>query len=131
MAGFYFLAVAALVFAGFFVGRSKAQGLVTDARGALHSLPAYHGLLTATTALVPMLLVFAVAMPVVNHLAVSNALDYFDPQVAADPLQRGAALREIQNVAAGQYGAGEQSAALKNAAGSYAATLRFGHWVVF
>jgi phosphate transport system permease protein len=131
MAGFYFLAVAALVFAGFFVGRSKAQSLVSDARGALHSLPSYHGLLTATTALVPMLLVFAVAMPVVNHLAVSNALDYFDPQVAADPLQRGTALREIQNVAAGQFGAGEQSAALKNAADSYAAILSAGHWMVF
>lgn len=132
MAGFYFLAVAAFVLAGFFIGRRRAQSLVTDARGsALHSLPAYHGLLTATAALVPMLLVFAAALPVVNHLAISNALDYFDPQVAADPLQRGAALRQIQNLVAGQFGSGEPSGALKNAADSYAATLRFGHWAVF
>jgi phosphate transport system permease protein len=70
-------------------------------------------------------------MPLVNHLAISNALDYFDPQVVADPLQRGAALREIQNAAAGQHGIGEQSQALKNAAASYASTLHFGHWVMF
>jgi phosphate transport system permease protein len=132
MAGYYFLAVAALVLASFFAGRSRARGLLTGpSSGGLHSLPAYHGLLTATAALAPMLLVFAVAMPLVNHLAISNALDYFDPQTVADPLQRGAALREIQNAAAGQHGAGEQSQALKNAAASYASTLNFGHWVVF
>ena len=132
MAGYYFLAVAALVLAGFFAGRFRARGLLTGpGTGGLHSLPSYHGLLTATAALAPMLLVFVVAMPLVNHLAISNALDYFDPQVVADPLQRGAALREVQNAAAGQHGNGEQSQVLKNAAASYASTLHFGHWVVF
>jgi phosphate transport system permease protein len=131
MAGIYFLSLALLVLAGFFAGRARAKGLVSAGRGSLHSLPTYHGLLTAVAVFVPMLVVFAVAAPLVSKFAVSNALSYFGPDVANDPLRSGAVFRDIQNVANGQFGAGPISEALRNAADSYTSTLRFGNWSTF
>ena len=66
MAGYYFLTLAALVVAGFFLGRFRAASLAVGAHGGpmLHSLPTYHGLYTAALILVPMLLVFVVGAPV-------------------------------------------------------------------
>lgn len=129
MTGLYFLALAALVPSGFFAARARARRL-TAAGSVLHSLPSYHGLFAAIAVLVPMLLVFIVGMPVVGSLAVSNALDFFPPEVASDALQRGVVLRDTQNLAHGQSGVAEPSEALRNAADSYASTLRVGQWVV-
>jgi phosphate transport system permease protein len=133
MAGTYFLTLAALVVAGFFLGRYRATALAVGNGGGgpiLHSLPAYHGLLTAALVLVPMLLVFVVGAPLLTRLANAAALSYFPPEVAADELKRGSALRDVVNLIAGQH-SGTPSGELRNAADSYAATLFWGNVIIF
>ena len=131
MAGIYFLALAVLVLAGFFVGRARAQGISVSGGGnTLHSLPTYHGLFTAVAVFVPMLVVFVIAAPLVQHLATSNALGHFGPEVSNDALQRGVVLRDVLNLVNGQFGAGEPSGGLKLAAESYASTLKVGQWAM-
>jgi phosphate transport system permease protein len=132
MAGLYFVTLAGLVLAAFFAGRTRARGLASSAGSrSLHSLPVYHGLLAAVAVLVPMLVVYAIATPVVGRLAISNALDFFAPDAASDPLKRATVVREIQNLASGQYGGANPSEQARQAAESYTSTLWIGHWLVF
>jgi phosphate transport system permease protein len=132
MAGYYFVTLAVLVVAAFLLGRFRAASLGVGDRGGslLHSLPVYHGLYVAALVLVPMLLVLMAGVPLVGWLANSAALSHFPLDVATDDLKRGAALREVLNVAAGQH-AGAIPRALKEAADSYAATLGWGNRIVF
>lgn len=132
MAGYYFLSLAVVVVAAFLLGRFRAASLGVRGGGGpiLHSLPIYHGLYAAVLVLVPMLLVFIVGVPLVGWLANAAALPHFPPDVAADELRRGAALREVLNVVSGQH-SGAVSPALKDAADSYAATLGWGNRIVF
>jgi phosphate transport system permease protein len=132
MAGLYFVTLAALVLAAFFAGRERARGLAASVKaGDLHSLPVYHGLLVAVAVMVPMLIVYAIATPMVGRLALTNALDFFGPEAASDELKRATLVRDIQNLASGQYGTGERSGQLTQAAEAYAGTLKIGHWLVF
>jgi phosphate transport system permease protein len=80
---------------------------------------------------VPMLVVYAVGTPFVGRLAVSNALGFFGPEVNSDILRRAAVLRDIQNVAVGQYGSGAISEQLRSAADAYRHTLSYGALAVF
>jgi phosphate transport system permease protein len=133
MAGYYFLTLAVLVAVGFLAGRQRAAAIAVGANSSgsvLHSLPAYHGLLTAAMVLVPMLAVFAIGMPVLARLANAAALSYFPPEVAADELKRGTALRDVINLAAGQF-SGAAPRNLQEAAEAYASTLTWGNRVVF
>ena len=132
MAGLYFVTLAVLVLAAFFAGRSRARGLALSAGSrSLHSLPVYHGLLAAVAVLVPMLVVYVIATPVVGRLAISNALDFFSPEVATDALKRATAVREIHNLASGQYGGANPTEQTRQAVESYTSTLWWGHWLVF
>jgi phosphate transport system permease protein len=132
MAGYYFLSLAVLVTAGFLLGRQRATRIAVSAGSGsvLHSLPAYHGLLTAAMVLVPMLVIFVIGAPALGWLANSVALSYFPPEVAADELKRGAALRDVLNLAAGQF-SGAPPQRLKEAAESHTATLTWGHWIIY
>jgi phosphate transport system permease protein len=132
MAGYYFLSLAVLVAAGFLLGRRRAQGIaVSGGSGSvLHSLPAYHGLLTAAMVLVPMLVIFVIGAPALEWLASSLALSYFPPEVAGDELKRGVALRDVLNLAAGQF-SGTPPAHLKEAAEGYTSTLTWGHRIIY
>ncbi|MEW5965165.1 MAG: phosphate ABC transporter permease subunit PstC [Pseudomonadota bacterium] len=130
MAGYYFLTLAVLAVAGFYLARSKAQGLALQGRGVLHSMPSYHGLFTASAILVPMLAIFVVAAPVLSRVAESHALAAFPAEVANDVLKRGAALRDIYNVIAGQH-SGTPSPELSAAAGRLAGTLTSGRWAIY
>src|SRR5262245_64923210 len=105
MAGYYFLTLAALVVAGFFLGRFRAARLVAGTPGGpmLHSMPAYHGFYTAAMILVPMLVVFAFGAPIIGRLANVAALAGFPAEAAADQLRRGSTLRQVLNVAPGQH----------------------------
>src|SRR5262245_36673759 len=106
MASIYFLSLAILAVAGFVIGRTRAGAIASSVprtTGMLHSLPSYHGLLTATAAFVPMLLIFVIGAPLLQKWLEAGALSYFPPDTAGDPLQRGAALRDIYNVAAGHF----------------------------
>jgi phosphate transport system permease protein len=58
----YFLLLAALVAVAFVIGRNRGGAFQLAAAGkknAVHSLPIYHGLFTATLTLIPMLIVLA------------------------------------------------------------------------
>jgi len=132
MAGYYFLTLAALVVAGFLLGRFRASALAVNTGGGplLHSLPTYHGLFTAATVIIPMLLVFIVGAPLVARLATAAALAHFPLDVGADELRRGVILRDVANLIAGRH-SGTPSAELKSAADSYASALAWGYVVVY
>src|SRR5262245_3369609 len=132
MAGYYFLTLSALVVAGFFLGRFRAARLVAGTRGGpmLHSMPAYHGLYTAAMILVPMLVAFAFVAPIIGRLANAAALAGFPAEVAADELRRGATLREVMNVAAGQHSS-TVSPQLRQAADGYVSTLLWGNVILY
>jgi phosphate transport system permease protein len=117
MTSLYFLGLAALVLVGFVLGRSRAA---TAGRvEALHSRPSYHGAFVVVSILIPMLLIFVVAVPISDRIVNTQAISALDPALLDDDLKRGAALRDIVAVATGRY-SGQPSVALKNAADVYA-----------
>ena len=126
MTGLYFLVMLILTAAGFLVGRGRAAGIAGGNFAKMHSLPAYHGLYTAALAFLAMLVVFSIGAPLVHWLAERNAMSHFSSDVGTDTLKRGAALRDVVNVAAGQH-AGETSETLTSAAASYAASQDLGY----
>ena len=131
MSGIYFTTMALLVLAGFYLSQTRAQGVAREpGTGLLHSLPVYHGLYTAALIFVPMLAVYAFGAPIVDRLANSAALAAFPADLATDELRRGATLRDIYNVAAGQY-SGTASPELATAADNFKSTLSAGRWLVF
>jgi len=133
MAATYFVTMAALVLAAFFIGRTRAAALTAGnqvTRGMIHSLPSYHGLYAAALVLLPMLAIYAISTPLLASLASRSALDAFPPDVAADALKRGVALRDVGNVLRGQHG-GAASPALTQAAANFAATMSYGNWITF
>jgi phosphate transport system permease protein len=129
MSGIYFATMALLVLVAFFVARSRAAALPAATPGALHSLPTYHGLYAAAAVFVPMLLIFAIGMPVLGKLADARALGYLAPELAGDAMHRAAALRDVHNLAAGQY-SGTPSEALVSAAQAFKSTLALGNWLI-
>ncbi len=117
MTSLYFLGLALLVIVGFLLGRSRAT--TAGQTSALHSRPAYHGSFVVISILIPMLLIFVVAVPIADRIVNSQAISALDPALLDDDLKRGAALRDIIAVATGRY-SGQPSVALKNAADVYA-----------
>ena len=130
MGGYYFATLALLAVAGFYLARSRAQGIALQGRGMLHSMPSYHGLFTASAVLVPMIAIFAVAAPLLTRFAETSALAMFPAEVASDELRRGATLRDLYNLMAGEY-SGTPSPELRDAADRLASTLTTGRWVIY
>jgi phosphate transport system permease protein len=130
----YFAVLAALLVVGYLWGRSRA--LVAAGTGSLHSRPVYHGAYVAVAVLLPMVLIFAVGVPLAGWIVDSQTLAMLDPSIVANDLQRSAALRDIQAIVAGHY-SGTPTPELKRAADTYASlrilmdTLVFGGGVVF
>jgi phosphate transport system permease protein len=129
MSTVYFLVVAVLVLTAYFLGARKASGAVAGGRGEWHSLPAYHGLFTASAVFIPMLVLYAIAAPVASSYIVSSALSHFDPALVADPLQRGALMRDANTLAAGQY-AGTPAPELQAAANALNSTRVATSWLI-
>jgi phosphate transport system permease protein len=77
-----------------------------------------------------MLAVFAAGMPAASWLSERAAIAHFPAEVQEDGLKRGAAMRDVANLAAGVH-AGDTSPALENAALDYGETTRNGRWAVF
>jgi phosphate transport system permease protein len=117
MTALFFLGLAVLVIAGYLFGRSRAVAAGQSA--ALHSRPTYHGAFVVISILIPMLLIFAIAVPISDRIVNTQAISALDPSLLDDDLKRGAALRDIVAVASGRY-SGQPSVALKNAADVYA-----------
>ena len=116
-----------LVIVGYLFGRSRAVAAAQN--GMLHSRPIYHGAFVALLVLLPMILVFAIGMPVANFIVEGQALSYFEPSQVSDSLKRSAVLRDIAAVIAGHY-SGTPSAALRQAADAYASTRSYANTLV-
>jgi phosphate transport system permease protein len=127
MTSLYFLGLALLVVVGFFLGRSRAT--TAGQSEALHSRPAYHGSFVVISILIPMLLIFAVAVPISDRIVNAQAISALDPALLDDDLKRGAALRDIVAVATGRY-SGQPSVALQNAADVYASLRSWTNTVI-
>ena len=89
----YLSGLALLMVVGYVAGRSRA--MTTGRLGPMHSRPAYHGSFVAIVVLVPLAVIFAIAVPIADRIVEMQALDAFDPSIINDPLRRGAALRDI------------------------------------
>ena len=114
----YLAVLAALVVAAFLLGRRRAIAAAGGGRGVMHSLPAYHGLLTASLVFTVMLLVYAGGTPLTEWMAQTSALAILPAEVTADALKRSVALRDIANIVAGQH-VGPVDATVREAAGTY------------
>jgi len=104
--GLALAAVLAVAVGGFVLGLRRAR-TAQRAGGRLHSLPVYHGSLTALAGLIPALLLLAAWVPaqqaLVRHAVLSS------PQAAglpADALLQGSILDETRQIARGQLAAG-------------------------
>jgi phosphate transport system permease protein len=125
MSGTYFTILAVLVLAGFFLGSGRARGM--RGHGALHSVPAYHGLYIAAGVLTAMMVIYVIGAPWGSHYIVNQGLGAFDPAAVSEQLQRDAALRDIQNIIAGTS-QGEASEQLRNAAAAYSSASSLVYW---
>jgi phosphate transport system permease protein len=113
----YLLLVLAAAILAFIAGRSRGRAL--GASGVrLHSLPTYHGLFTASAAIIPMLALLVIWGPVaprlIEHFAIATLPADLQP---VDDMARGAVIRDIQMAA---DGLGEPNAALQAAGATYA-----------
>lgn len=101
MTSIYFLAVALVAIVAYVAGRARGQGFAGNG-ARLHSLPSYHGLFTASAALVPMLAVVIAWGLIAPRLVEMQAIATLPPDLApVDNLARSARLREILLVANG------------------------------
>ncbi len=125
MAVLYLIATLLLIASGFIVSRSRAAGVAGGRFAKMHSLPLYHGLYTAALVLMAMLIAYAVGTPLLQWLAEHSALSHYPADISSDALKRGAAMRDVVNLASGQY-SGDASEALNAAASSYSSTRTLG-----
>ena len=77
MTAWTLIIITALTITGFLAGRARAYGLVRAGNNALHSLPSYHGLLTASVGFLAASLVTLI----ISFTGGSNSL--FMPAAAA------------------------------------------------
>jgi phosphate transport system permease protein len=130
--GIYFLTLAVLVLASFFLVRTRAASMAmaaSRARISVHSMPLYHGLLASTLVLVAMLAVYVIGAPALGNFAKTTALGMLPAELTRDALRTGASYRDIQNIAAGVF-QGTPPPELKAAADAYVTTHRIGGWTI-
>jgi phosphate transport system permease protein len=89
MVSIYFILVAAAVIAGFVLGRGRGAKLLgTGVKGAVHSLPVYHGLFTASAVFLPMLLALVLWSAAAPGYVKSAALSAAPPIEASGDVNR-------------------------------------------
>ncbi len=69
MAGWYAVVVVALMMAGYVLASSRARSVAGGDYAGMHSLPAYHGLYTASLAFLPALLCFLAGSQIASYFA--------------------------------------------------------------
>ncbi len=129
MSNVYFSTLAVLTLAAYVVAKRRAAAVASYSGNRLHSLPAYHGMLAACAVFAPMLIVYAIGMPLVAKLAEARALSHFPAEVTNDLLKRGVALRDVWNLVDGRP-IGQVTDVVRTASDSASATLRAGHWAI-
>jgi len=130
MSWIYFTTLAGLIVLAFFTGRRRAFAVAGGGKGALHSLPAYHGLLAAAAVFTVMLIVYAIGSPLTEWLARTSALAALPAEITGDDLKRSVALRDIGSIAAGQP-MGAVTPVLQEAADIYLRVYSTSTWSVF
>ncbi len=125
----YFVAIVVLAGLAFAAGRKRGFTFMPVGGGPrAHSLPTYHGLYTATAAIVPMFLLLVawgiVAPRFVDHMALSSLPSSLAP---IDDLTRDARLRDIVGIANGQVSA---DLALLSAGNVYAGWREAAGWIL-
>lgn len=127
MIGFYALTILALAYAAFLFARSRADQLTVSGH-RLHSLPNYHGLLTATFVVLPMAAMIAVwgsfAPGMVESQAIASLPADLQP---ADVFERSGRMREILAAVNGA----DAAEGIRAAAASYTSALTLSHIVLF
>jgi phosphate transport system permease protein len=122
MTTIYLAGLVILVAVGFWLGRQRAAK--ANVHEQLHSRPTYHGAFTLIAVLLPMIAIFAVGVPVANHVVEAQAINALDPNIGDDGLRRGAAMRDIRAVIAGRYN-GEPSPELRRAVDTFQSVRSF------
>ncbi len=116
-----FLALAALTFAGFFMGRKRAVAQVGGVARALHSRPNYYGYLVALWCGLPafslLLLWVGLESSVVNALLVAGLPDSLT--AGLNPASLSLLLNDIHNLSAGVSTSSDPDGALMSAADHY------------
>ncbi len=130
MSAIYFMTLAVLVVAAFFIGRSKAASFAKAQPGRLHSLPSYHGLLPMAAVLAIMLLTYVVGTVALSKIAESTALGMLGDAIASDPLKRSSAMREMQNIVLGTH-SGEVGPAMREASDYFRSAHSIGGWIIY
>lgn len=127
MAGLYFLLMGMMVLGAFIMTRSSAMRLAGGA--TLHSRPNYHGMLAAMQVLLPMLVILILGSVLAARFIEQQALTAVDPALLSDELRRGAAFREIREIAAGR-GAATATQAMQAGAATYAYLSTLTQWAI-
>ena len=96
-----------LLMAGLAFMLARGRALEGARAAAFHSRPTYHGLLAGATVALPMFAVFVIGTWLSGFAAEKQALAALDPALVADALKRGAALRQIVDLAAGRPVSGD------------------------
>jgi len=127
MTAIYFGVMLVLIVVGYLFGRSRA--LAAAQTGPLHSRPSYHGAFVAIGVLVPMIALFAIAIPVADHIVDAQAIAAFDPEFHGDELRRAAVLRDVVAVAKNAY-SGQPGEQLRRAAEAYSSTRAYSNYLI-
>ncbi len=127
MSAIYFLVVAVVAVVCYMLGRQRGLGF--RAAGSLvHSLPSYHGWFLAIAAAAPMLLLYAIWTAIAPQLIEAQVLSGLPSALQpVDELSRAAVMREIDNVASGNF-AGEPAGDIKVASDALSALSAISGW---
>ena len=118
----FFSGLVILVCAGFYFGRMRASAAAENSQ--IHSRPVYHGAFAALSVLVPMVLIFAIGVPLAEHLVEAQTIAAYDPAIGDDGLKRSAIMRDVQSVIDGKF-SGQPTVALARAVETYQSVRGF------
>ncbi len=127
MASLYYALMIALAFGAYMMTRARAAQLAGTTE--LHSRPNYHGLLAVLQIVLPMIVIYTIGSVLAEGFVEERALAAMDPALLTDELRRGAAYREIREVAAGR-GAATASQTVQAGAAMYAYLSGLTQWAV-
>ncbi len=128
MAGWYALVAVAVFITGYILASRRARAVAGGDYAGMHSLPAYHGLYTASLALLPATIIFIVGSFIAGQLATYSAISALPESLQSDVLKQGAALRDAINIVRGGSPVAA-SAEVQSAASNYASVLSAGQLI--
>ena len=128
MSTVYFLIVVVLVLTAYFLGARKASGAVAGGRGEWHSLRPITGFSQPAPFSFRCCALYAIMAPWPRATWILGTVTV-EPALVADPLQRGALMRDAIALATGQY-AGAPTPELQAAANSLNSARTVTSWLI-